>query len=940
MEVPRDMICPLSREIMIDPVCTASGHNYEREWIQGWFDTGHSTNPLTGEVLTNTTLTPSIAFRNAIQDFLDSNTVLANEMKGLQKKLRQAQSMVQSNPGTRAVDIRFLDKTTWCIMKKPVRAADGNVYDQAPLEMHFRNCRDAGGQITSPISGVPMGEDCEAETALGEEIASFLQNWGEASSPIPEAGQHGSVQDLSKMFSALDDLEDLMVDTLGSWSAPRLVVFGGESVGKSTLLQRLCLLPLFPTHRSRCTRMPVKVTIRRATVQCAPTLVVWDVSKKQPVGEPRSISLSKSEVEIRRQMDDIMLEHCSGQEVSMDFELHIKVTSTSLPPLNFIDLPGIISSSEELSEQTSKLLIRQITNLGDNDIFLWVVQATIRPANWTASRLISENGLLDRTIGVITRCDRLEMHEVDDLRNWLDPNFAGDDRLQLQPHGFVGIASKVFPQKDNESFHSLMHRQAVAEVQSFNDNGMQDEISEDRASIKALMSKVSSVYAKHVITTWLPETVNRLLAAWTSCCEELKALGLPRGSSALHGDALAQLLEAASEEATRRLKPLVRLAKQLLFTSSLQPLRAYLEKELETISKSELELVLTNTFLVDSCSDLCLNLPIKEVYEAWLEQAFACLAEDEGPFRLQRFPEFVKKLKSHLESNVPKLAKEAVAQDITKYLKRVFNPTDSVDMSMVFGKLDECDDAKATIVFNVDRIVGTCLYLLSCKYEALTTEKALNQLVVEKAIAEAFASTELQERETCHESRRRVLSRMCNIAKAIRRLVQMRCESLSQSETTDAHLGKVLVALWDPAVSSWQEVARQVHGDSPTDNTFVDIACKWLVSSMSSSNADAFEMIGKAGGGELASVRLLTQKECFARALELDPSRSDSWVCFGNLGGGVISGCAFSKPECYSKALDCNPANEDARVLLQQVQVALAAPAVRPFPQHAFHKKR
>jgi len=833
------MICPLSREIMIDPVCTASGHNYEREWIQGWFDTGHSTNPLTGEVLTNTTLTPSIAFRNAIQDFLDSNAVLANEMKGLQKKLRQAQSMVQSNPGTRVVDLRFLDKTTWCIMKKPVRAADGNVYDQAPLEMHFRNCRDAGGQITSPITGAAMDEIYEAETGLGEEIASFLQSWGEESAPMPEGGPHGSVQDLSKMFSALDDLEDLMVDTLGSWSAPRLVVFGGEKVGKSTLLQRLCLLPLFPTDRSRCTRMPVKVTIRRATVQCAPTLVVWDVSKKQPACESRSISLTKSEAEIRRQMDDIMSEHCAGQEVSMDFELHIKVTSTSLPPMNFIDLPGIISSSEQLAEQTEKLLIRQMTNLGDNDIFLWVVQATIAPANWTANRLISENGLLNRTIGVITRCDRLETHEVDQLRNWLDPSFAGDDRLQLQPHGFVGIASKVVATKDNESFHSLMHRQAVAEVQSFNDNGMQDEMREDRASIKALMSKVSSVYAQHVITTWLPGTVNRLLAAWTSCCEELKSLGLPRGSGELRADAVAQLLEAASEEATRRLKPLVGLAKQLFVTSSLQPLRAYLEKELGTISKSEPELVLAKAFLDDSCSALCLNLPIREVHETWLGQAFARLAEDEKPFRLQRFPEFVKKLKGHLESNMPKLAKEAVAQDIKKHLKRVFDPTVSADMWMVSG---EFDDAKATIKFNVDRIVGTCLFLLSCKYEALTTEQALNQLVVEKAIAEAFASTENQERETCHESRSRVLSRMCNIAKAIRRLVQMRCESLGQSETSDADLGKVLVALWEPEVSSWREVARQVHGDSPIDNTFVDIACNWLVSSMSSSSAETFEM--------------------------------------------------------------------------------------------------
>ena len=41
------------------------------------------------------------------------------------------------------------------------------------------------------------------------------------------------------------------------------MVFGAESVGKSSLLQRLSLLPFFPTDKSRCTRMPVRLEIRR-----------------------------------------------------------------------------------------------------------------------------------------------------------------------------------------------------------------------------------------------------------------------------------------------------------------------------------------------------------------------------------------------------------------------------------------------------------------------------------------------------------------------------------------------------------------------------------------------------------------------------------------------------------------------------------------------------
>jgi interleukin-1 receptor-associated kinase 4 len=60
--------CPLTMEVMRDPVITADGQTYERAEIEGWFALGKRTSPLTGAELPSTHVTPNIALRAAIQE--------------------------------------------------------------------------------------------------------------------------------------------------------------------------------------------------------------------------------------------------------------------------------------------------------------------------------------------------------------------------------------------------------------------------------------------------------------------------------------------------------------------------------------------------------------------------------------------------------------------------------------------------------------------------------------------------------------------------------------------------------------------------------------------------------------------------------------------------------------------------------------------------------
>jgi hypothetical protein len=60
-------MCPISHEVVLDPVSCADGHSYERSHIKRWFE-HNITSPLTGAVLPNKIVASNHALRNLIQE--------------------------------------------------------------------------------------------------------------------------------------------------------------------------------------------------------------------------------------------------------------------------------------------------------------------------------------------------------------------------------------------------------------------------------------------------------------------------------------------------------------------------------------------------------------------------------------------------------------------------------------------------------------------------------------------------------------------------------------------------------------------------------------------------------------------------------------------------------------------------------------------------------
>ncbi|KAL7600058.1 U-box domain-containing protein 9 [Lactuca sativa] len=72
---PQEFNCPLSKEIMRDPVIISSGKTYDRASIQKWLKAGNRTCPKTQQVLTHTILTPNHLVRDMITQWCKNRGV-------------------------------------------------------------------------------------------------------------------------------------------------------------------------------------------------------------------------------------------------------------------------------------------------------------------------------------------------------------------------------------------------------------------------------------------------------------------------------------------------------------------------------------------------------------------------------------------------------------------------------------------------------------------------------------------------------------------------------------------------------------------------------------------------------------------------------------------------------------------------------------------------
>ncbi|KAG4181619.1 hypothetical protein ERO13_A10G239100v2 [Gossypium hirsutum] len=77
--VPDEFRCPISLDLMKDPVIVASGHTYDRSSIAQWINTGHYTCPKSGQRLIHMALIPNYALKSLLHQWCQENNIPLTE---------------------------------------------------------------------------------------------------------------------------------------------------------------------------------------------------------------------------------------------------------------------------------------------------------------------------------------------------------------------------------------------------------------------------------------------------------------------------------------------------------------------------------------------------------------------------------------------------------------------------------------------------------------------------------------------------------------------------------------------------------------------------------------------------------------------------------------------------------------------------------------------
>lgn len=99
VEVPENFLCPITQEIMTDPVVAADGQSYQRESISEWLSRGHRRSPLNGDKLPNANLLNNLTLKKVINEYQISQPEIEGQnciKSDLEKCIREKEDMIKN----------------------------------------------------------------------------------------------------------------------------------------------------------------------------------------------------------------------------------------------------------------------------------------------------------------------------------------------------------------------------------------------------------------------------------------------------------------------------------------------------------------------------------------------------------------------------------------------------------------------------------------------------------------------------------------------------------------------------------------------------------------------------------------------------------------------------------------------------------------------------
>jgi replication fork clamp-binding protein CrfC len=335
---------------------------------------------------------------------------------------------------------------------------------------------------------------------------------------------------------------------------PQIVVVGGQSSGKSSVLEGIVGRSFLPRGTGIVTRRPLILQLYN-TKSASAGSEDSDDSFENIVGDSESEwgeflhmpgkKFHKFEMirqEIMRETDRIT----GNNKGISNNPIHLKIFSPRVLALTLVDLPGMTKvpvgdQPENIEEQIHEMLLQFISN--PNAIILAVTAANTDVANSDALQLAkAADPYGNRTIGVLTKLDLM------------DPGTDASEVLnnQLIPlrRGYIGVVNRG--QADINADLSI--REGLKKEEEFFKTHpiySRDRNLASKVGIPFLAKALNTILMHH-IRECLPEVKNRISSMMTDVQQEMEALGSSnlQSRSSLGGTLLGLLSKFATNFAS------------------------------------------------------------------------------------------------------------------------------------------------------------------------------------------------------------------------------------------------------------------------------------------------------------------------------------------------------------------------------------------------------
>ena len=389
------------------------------------------------------------------------------------------------------------------------------------------------------------------------------------------AATHAGSQLAAELFFMLDRAATLLnkLEVL----PPCIVALGNKKNGKSTLLGRIVDLPLFPCGSGLCTRMVIRVELRRGVSTMATVEVVDRTNATVPVVHSAQCAVGELAATIKDVMSEAMNNFGASAAVLLTHELRVRVQQPEIPTLDLIDVPGLVATAGKEGEdtvQTTLALTKSVVErYKDTAMFLVVVDSRSGVTVSLATPLISKE-LAKRALGVWTKLDLF----TDENGNESVGNESAalehklkDDTLELS-FGWCACCTPPCA-GDSETFDQ-------AEAAQIHEKDF-DKI-RGNVGLPTIRKLVEKYFRGFVNEHWLPLVLGKLIELLCFQAASYRAIGFPSGPSAL----------PARDRALQALRSVARYPEASRIAMELEPVSVpelvkLLEKAIEAVRGSD-----------------------------------------------------------------------------------------------------------------------------------------------------------------------------------------------------------------------------------------------------------------------------------------------------------------------------------------------------------------